>query len=450
MVHWFDRLSKAVARASLVREGSSSTSDLGPLSLVDTGEATTLQAGPCFAELRGDELVRRYSTQTSLPDRGLLHLDVATTRNFNTGESTYHLSIGHERGRVLDLWVDSGAERAPAMTLTRGEDGHGAHVLAGAFEERVWRWTIDGRSDPELDRLMASDSAELMGSDSFAGLPIDALGLDETLRDGVERLSYRALRDAPTCMVVPQAMHTMSGEQLPDCVACVDKCDDDRFECGARQAQSPPVACGDILSVWPGSSANAWATRQIATTRAMWTVGPVARGNASAWAMRNAARQAAHVAAPGAARRTRSAPIRATISAVRRRMALRVGTIAAIQAGNAPISTGASAARRMPGNTARRSGTRNTGAPRAARPVRCAPMATPDSAATRGMGQSAARDAASGMKSARTGCAAIRACCAGAASRRSAAMANAATGSVAASRVRCAATPAARRSTPVA
>ena len=241
MVHWFDRLSKTVARVSLVHErGLSSPAE--PYAFVDSGEDVILQAGPCQTTLRDDVLTRRYATQASRSNGELLTLERDATRNLGTRRSSFHLAIRSERASVFDLRIEA-APNAPTSMAVLGvsESGRVVQLLGEVSDER-WRWWVDGRETPELGEQLersaeASDEQEL-----FGGIPISELGIERQLLDDVRDIAYRAMRDAPTCDVAPPVMSVMSGEHFPGCIDCVDKCDDHWPACTA-EASAKAAAC---------------------------------------------------------------------------------------------------------------------------------------------------------------------------------------------------------------
>src|SRR5687767_11861063 len=116
MVHWFDRLSKAVARVSLVHEGGPS-SPAEPYVFVDSGEDVILQAGPCQTTLRDNVLTRRYATQASRSNGELLTLEREATRNLGTQRASYHLAIRTERASVFDLRIDAAPNASASMSV---------------------------------------------------------------------------------------------------------------------------------------------------------------------------------------------------------------------------------------------------------------------------------------------------------------------------------------------
>jgi hypothetical protein len=241
MVHWFDRLSKAVARASHVQAGQPSTSS-EPFGYVQTETETILQAGPCQTTLRGNELVRRYATQASRSTGGLLTLESAATRDLETHRSSYHLAIRTEREAVVDLRIDAGLETPASMTLIGVSESGRVVTLTGEIEDERWRWWVDGEEAPDPGELLQSDPATASEDDLFSSIPMGELGLHRQLLDDVRDIAYRAVRDAPTCAVAPPVMSTMSGEHFPGCIDCVDKCDDHWPTCAA-EASAKAAAC---------------------------------------------------------------------------------------------------------------------------------------------------------------------------------------------------------------
>lgn len=235
MVHWVDRLSKAVARTSLVRE---SRSALPPESsaVVISDEETSIQKGPCQIVQRGAERSRRYATSVSRSGGGLLILESEETRNLETDRTGYHLAVRDEQQTVFDLRVDFAPGDPVRMTVFGLSDTGRMVQLTGEVSDEKWRWWVDGREAPELEAQLARASESFAEDELFGGIPIGELGLGREMLDDVRDIAYRAVRDAPTCTVVPEVMSTMSGEQFPGCNECVDKCDDHYPECTAEAA----------------------------------------------------------------------------------------------------------------------------------------------------------------------------------------------------------------------
>ena len=241
MVHWVDRLSKSVARVSLVRERRPSPAP-EPYAFVASEEETILHAGPCQTTLRGPILTRRYATQASRANGELLELERESTRNLDMERASYRLSIRAGHQTVFDLRIEASQDAPASMTLLGvGETGRVVHLIGEVVDER-WRWWVDGRDVSELDGQLQRAFGRLDEDELFGGIPIAELGIEQQLLDDVRDIAYRAVRDAPTCDVAPPVLSTLSGEHFPGCIDCVEKCDDHWPECTA-QAAAKAAAC---------------------------------------------------------------------------------------------------------------------------------------------------------------------------------------------------------------
>lgn len=219
----------------MTHEGRASTLP-EPYALIETDREVLLQSGPCQTVVRDTQRIHRYATQIARRDGGLLTLTHERSSDLDTNQMRYHLMIRGDRDLVLDARIDAGPDSPTSATIVGvGQTGRVVE-LTGELVDDSWRWWVDGQEAPLLGEGLPSKSGDSASQERLAGIPLDELGLDEQLLADVRDLSYRAVRDAPTCAIAPPVMSTLSGEQFPGCIECVDRCDDHYPACTAEAA----------------------------------------------------------------------------------------------------------------------------------------------------------------------------------------------------------------------